>query len=221
MTRCSVSRSQCRILAIAGVLVALGGGCGSAAATEQSDAAASLVGSPALDRLSNQGKAYQSLLPGDKRVLDRMAQHGRKVRVISILATRGDRAFYRVDSECYATGPASPTTQSFTSIGCSPDFPSADQPILDFTIFGGVGGNDQSPPTTLTIQRSDGLAADGVVKVAFLDAGDQVVAETPVTDNTYRFDPVPAGDDLRLVAYSKTGERVFEQPKRAAPAATP
>ncbi|HET8652369.1 MAG TPA: hypothetical protein VFM13_07335 [Gaiellaceae bacterium] len=66
----------------------------------------------------------------------------------------------------------------------------------------------------MTVHRSEGIAADGVAKVALVDADGQVVAETPVVDNLYDFGSVPPGNAVRVVAYDATGEVVFFQPPR-------
>jgi hypothetical protein len=64
----------------------------------------------------------------------------------------------------------------------------------------------------MTVHTSQGIAADGVAKVVLVDAGGHAVAETAVLDNIYRFDPVPAGNATRVVAYSATGEVLFSVP---------
>ena len=64
----------------------------------------------------------------------------------------------------------------------------------------------------MTVHTTQGIAADGVAKVALVDADGQIVVETPVIDNIYRFDRVPAGNATKVVAYSATGEVVFSMP---------
>lgn len=139
-------------------------------------------------------------------------RHG-PVKEVLILATRGDRSFYRLNDHCYGVGPASPTNHVFGAIHCKPNFPSPDAPVVDFTVYGSTAGPDERPqPQTMTVHASDGIAADGVAKVAFADADGQVIADTSVIDNIYRFDPRPAGTALKLVAYDATGEVVFSTP---------
>jgi hypothetical protein len=65
----------------------------------------------------------------------------------------------------------------------------------------------------MTVHKSEGIAADGVAKVAFVDADGRVVAETSVLANVYSFDPAPAGNALSLVGYSATGEVVYSTPR--------
>lgn len=137
---------------------------------------------------------------------------GRALEDISLLATRGDRAYYRIGGECYAVGRAASAKFAPGAIACSPQFPTG-RPILDFTVFGSTAGPNERPqPQNRTVRTSEGIAADGVAKVAFVDPDGQVVAETPVLDNVYTFDPAPGGNALKLVAYSATGEVVFSQP---------
>jgi hypothetical protein len=138
-----------------------------------------------------------------------MREKGMATGATSVLATRGDQAYYRVSEGCYGVGPAPPSSYTLGAIRCprSPQFPSADLPILDFTTFRGVSSSDQTFPA-LTVYRSEGIAADGVAKVAWLDADGRAVAETAVADNIYQFDPVPPGESQSLVAYTASGEIV-------------
>ena len=208
------TRSRSKTLGIALAALAFAG-CGSAEPEGQS-AQQPPPDPVALNRVSNLGKPYRDTLPRDEFVLRRLAEDGREIGRILIMGRRGGRAFYRIDAECFATGPAVPTTQSFTQIGCVPQFPSAVHPILDFTVFHNPGASGERRPTRLIVYRSAGFAADGVARIAFVDEAGEVVAETPVVGNTYSFAPPPPGEDLRMVAFSATGERIFEQPKRAA-----
>jgi hypothetical protein len=198
--------------------IALATGCGSGASIEQADPSTPSNEPAPLDRVSNRGTPFSSSLgPRDEFALTRMARGvgggGISVDDISSLATRGDRSFYRLSDHCYGLGAASPTKHVFGAIHRVPKFPSPESPVLDFTVFGSSAGPDERPqPKNMTVHASEGIAADGVAKVAFLDADGQVVAETPVIDNIYRFDPAPAGSALKLVAYDATGEVVFSTP---------
>lgn len=200
------------------IAIVLATGCGFGASIEQADPSAPSTEPASLDRVSNRGTPFSSSLGRrDEFALTRMARgaggDGISVGDISILATRGDRSFYRLSDHCYGVGPAAPTKHVFGAIHCVPKFPSSEAPVLDFTVFGSSAGPDERPqPQTMTVHVSEGIAADGVVKVAFLDAGGQVVADTPVIDNVYRFDPAPAGTALKLVAYNATGNVVFSRP---------
>jgi hypothetical protein len=207
------NRGRWHVVTAASLVLALGTSCGSTAARQQE--AATPPGEPArLDRVSNPGKP-SSPLPGDNRALERMREKGMATGGTSLLATRGDRAYYRVSEGCYGVGPAPPNSYTLGAVHCprSPQFPSADLPILDLTIFGGKGSSDERP-TTLTVWRGEGIAADGVAKVAWLDADGRAVAETEVSENVYRFDPAPPGEAQSLVAYSASGEIVFSRQYR-------
>jgi hypothetical protein len=192
-------------------------GCGSAQSPEGPSAQPPPADLPGLNRVSNPGVPYHAILPRDEFVLQRLAEDGRGIGRILIMGRRGGRAFYRIDAECFATGPASPKVETFSQISCTTAFPSAVHPVLDFTIFHSPGASDERP-TKLIVSRSAGVAADGVAKVALVDEAGDVVAETAVVDNTYIFDPSPPGENLRIAAFSETGERIFEQPKRASAA---
>jgi hypothetical protein len=197
---------------VVSLLLALGTSCGSITASQE-DASTPSGEPPRLDRVSNRGK-LSSPLPGDNRALERMREKGMAAGATSVLATRGDRAYYRVSEGCYGVGPAQPSSYTLGAVHCprSPQFPSAELPILDLTTFGGKGSSDERPTTrTLTVWRSEGIAADGVAKVAWLDADGRAVAETVVAENVYQFDPVPPGEAESLVAYSATGEVVFSR----------
>lgn len=215
MTLWSAIAPRFGTLTIALAALALAG-CGSAE-TEELNGLAAQADPDTLSRVSNPGKPYATVLPGDQQVLQRLAEEGRGTSRTQIMAQRDGRVFYRLDAECFATGPALPTNQSFGTIACSPQFPSPAQPILDFTVFRGASTSVDGPPTKLRVYRSEGFAADGVGRVAFVDEAGAVVAETRVVDNTYTFEPAPLGENLRIAAFSTRGERIFEQPKRALP----
>jgi hypothetical protein len=181
-----------------------------AATTRDARSASSPPATGRLDQVSNRGKPFSSLLPQDHRVLSQM---GRAVGEISILATSGERAYYRLGNECYAAGPASPTDYTFGVIKCSAEFPTAARPVFDFTVSHSSSTDPDSAPATATLWRSEGLAADGVAKIAYVDDSGQIAAETPVVNNTYRFDTVPR-TAKRLVAYDARGAELFSQPNR-------
>lgn len=205
-------------ITVALIAVALFTGCGSGVSSEQADPGYQSNEPAPLDRVSNRGTPFSSLLPRDEQALSRMrggvgVPESISADDVSILGTRGDRSFYRLGDHCYGSGPASPTNYVFGEIRCTPAFPSRARPVLDSTVFGSTAGPDERPqPQTMTVHWSQGIAADGVAKIALVDADGQVVAETPVLDNIYRFGPVPAGNATKVVAYSATGEVLFSMP---------
>jgi hypothetical protein len=199
------------------IAIVVATGCGSGASNERADPGFSSTEPAPLDRVSNRGTPFSSVLPSDVRALTRMARSvgggGISADYISILGTRGERSFYRLSEHCYGSGFVSPTNRVFGAMSCTPKFPSRERPVLDFTVYNSSAGPDERPqPQNMTVNASEGIAADGVAKVAFLDAGGRVVADTAVIDNIFRFDPAPAGAGLILVAYDATGEVVFSTP---------
>lgn len=169
----------------------------------------------ALGRVSNAGRPYVTGLPGDERVLHQLRREGGENARIVIMGQRNGRAFYRIDAQCFATGPVLPAAQSFGAVVCSPEFPSPARPILDFTVFHGGSTTDGRPPANMKVYRSEGFAADGVASVAFVDEAGALVAETAVVGNTYSFERAPSGGNLRIAAIDRAGERIFEAPRRS------
>ncbi len=173
-------------------------------------AATSMAGgeTPSLpfDRIGTQGTAVTSLLPRDRNALGRM--HGTTGKQVNRLGTSAGRSYYRIGSNCYAAGPAGPPAEySLGQIICVNDFPSTNRPILDFTVFHG-------DPTRrdVTVWRSEGIAADGVVKVALEDAAGEIADEARVANNTYSFASIPAGKFTALVAFDADGKEIYRQP---------
>jgi hypothetical protein len=213
-------------ITVALIAVAFITGCGSGVSSEQADSGYQLNEPAPLDRVSNRGTPFSSLLPRDEQALSRMEQgqssQGIAVEDIAILGTRGDQSFYRLSDDCYGSGPASPTIHVFGLILCAPAFPSRAQPILDQTVYGSTAGptvygstagpDERPQPRAMTVYTSQGIAADGVAKIALVDANGHVVAETSVLNNIYRLERIPAGNATKVVAYNATGEVVFPTP---------
>jgi hypothetical protein len=222
-------------ITVALIAVAFITGCGSGVSSEQADSGYQLNEPAPLDRVSNRGTPFSSLLPRDEQALSRMEQgqssQGIAVEDIAILGTRGDQSFYRLSDHCYGSGPASPTIHVFGLILCAPAFPSRAQPILDQTVYGSTAGptvygstagptvygstagpDERPQPRAMTVYTSQGIAADGVAKIALVDANGHVVAETSVLNNIYRLERIPAGNATKVVAYNATGEVVFPTP---------
>jgi len=100
------------------------------------------------------------------------------------LAVKEGRAFYRLTkdsgSECFALGEVD-APDLYAAIGCPADFPSAGQPVFDFTLLRRQSFNDP------WVWKAAGFAADGVASVALVDAKGRTLATATVTDNTYAF----------------------------------
>jgi hypothetical protein len=205
-------------ITVAVIAIALFSGCGSGVSSEQADPRYQSNEPAPLDRVSNRGTPFSSLLPRDEQALSRMRGGvGVPERIsaddFSILGTRGDRSFYRLSDHCYASGPASPTNYVFGQVACVPAFPSRARPVLDQTVYGSTAGPGERPQRhTMNVHSSHGIAVDGVAKIALVDADGHVVAETRVLDNIYRFERVPAGNATKVVAYTASDEVVFSMP---------
>jgi hypothetical protein len=159
---------------------------------------------PPLDRVGARGTPVDVSSDRDRDALARMHRPG---ATVSRLAERDGRAYYRLasDADCFAVGPAKGTQGRLAQIACMPAFPSAEQPVLDFTAFAG-------PPGDLRVYRAEGFAADGVASVAFRDSAGALVSQTPVVDNAYFVDPPPSGVVTALVALDSTGDVLYTQP---------
>jgi hypothetical protein len=161
-----------------------------------------------LNQLSAAGIPVTVSLPEDLRALGRM--HRDQARA-TLLRTADDRSYYRVvggsSGDCFAVGPAVPVAFRFGQIACSERFPSAAQPILDFTFFGGR-------PAALAVGRSEGFAADGIASVALRDENRSVVAEVPVRSNSYSFPRPPSGSVAEIVALDADGNAVYSHSYR-------
>lgn len=159
---------------------------------------------PALDTVSTRGTALDaaSLLTADERALRRMTKPGaREFGAVSVLATLPDSTYYRLANaagvDCYAVGPAGPNKLRFAQIGCMPAFPSAQQPILDFT-FGHA-------------YVVAGIAADGVAKIVLKDAAGGTVDEAPVHENVYSLPPAQRPTVATLVAEDAAGNALYTE----------
>lgn len=162
-----------------------------------------------LTNLTNQGESSTPMRPRDALPLQKIGASGDET---VLLAVQGGRAYYRVKTGCYAVGPAVPTEDyAFGQIMCAPDFPSAERPILDFTVFHRRWDPQLQRSGPRTVSRSEGFAADGIERVAFFAPDGKLLAETPVINNTYRFGDLPDGEVGALRALDAGGEAVFSQ----------
>lgn len=123
----------------------------------------------------------------------------------------GGRAFYRFGSgggvDCFTVGDASSTAPRFGTIECSPDFPTVSDPLLDFSVFQWATGGPHY------VLRAEGIAADGVAKVGFLDASGDMVASTKVENNMYVFQGLPPNlAPSSLAAYDAVGIKIYSRP---------
>ncbi len=166
-------------------------------------------GGPAI---GNSGTQVAQLLPAD---LDSLRQIGSSATSAGLLGTSNERSFYKVGENCYGVGPekGSPASSPERVLGrvvCNKSFPSADMPLLDFSVLHGVQGSDGNP-TDLIVVRSEGFAADGISSVSLRDASGDIVATTAVVGNTYSFSSV-VPQAKELVAVGRDGNQVATTP---------
>ena len=154
--------------------------------------------------VSNNGQAIDpaSIAPGERRALDATGATG----AARFLGARGSTAFYRVagagSKSCFAFG-RSGAGATFTAIACPSDFPNADNPILDQS---GLQVDLATGQVHVTMLR--GVASDAVTRVGVVDAAGQLHA-TPVRNNLYLLEHVPAGADKAIVAFDASGAQIF------------
>lgn len=141
-----------------------------------------------------------------------LAQAGADDSSLSLLATRAGIRFYTgttpAGDRCLITGLASSASPHFGVLACgqaADEFPSASQPIQDYTAYMVPAGT-----TTPIVQWAAGFAADSVDHVAFVDANGSthVVA---VKDNVYASRGVGKTPVVRLEAIASNGDTLFTQ----------
>jgi hypothetical protein len=167
--------------------------CAVAASTAGAIAVHRAHGTPpsALTRFSTQGRSVKP---------SRDAARALKADSMQLLAVRDGRAFYEVDSargRCFAVGSSEAIGDPGGEIcPAGAPFPSADRPVLDFSVYEARSGADRDQ---VTIFRIEGFAADGVTAVGVLNRAQRISLRVPVLDNVYVVDPVPPGLTGRVV----------------------
>jgi hypothetical protein len=189
--------SRRRKLILVGVLVVAA----SAAATIATRTVASQKG--ALARLSNEGRhvaVQRGPIVGAVRV-----QHS------ALLAVRGGRAFYRLETAkgpCVGSGPSADIGE-IGAVEC-PDgpFPTAQRPVLDLSIYESTNHERHE----VSLFRIEGVAADGVAEIAFLRPNGRVAVTVPVRGNVFAATSVPGGPIAGLAALGTDGAEVWRSP---------
>jgi hypothetical protein len=132
---------------------------------------------------------------------------------VFLLAVRGDRAFFHVDSAthsgCFGEGPAMQVAADTYQLGlveCGGQFPSVSVPVLDQSVM------EVSRAHGFRVMRIQGFAADGVATVAATDVHGSVLAETAVADNVYKLTAYAPGQVAELVARDPSGRVVYTVP---------
>ena len=184
-------------------------------------AARTEIGAQDLSVVSSQGEAVFDLSVVDVRALGRFARSGAELTAAALVSTQQGRSYYRIDNAtgppCYGVGPATPVTYRLGQVQCAANFPSAERPLLDFTVIQQTTDNVSSA----RVVRSEGIAADGVADVAFLTDKGEIVGVTPVKGNSYSANSLPAGHVTALIARDATGAVLWTEPLAVASIAKP
>jgi hypothetical protein len=156
-----------------------------------------------LSRISNEGRLVPVRGAKFARVLG--AQQA------ALLAVRGARAYYHVDSKdgpCIASGPADvPGELGIVQCPHGP-FPSADRPVVDLSVYESTSREKRE----LSLYRAAGVAADGVATVEFVRPNGTVALTVPVSGNVFAAPSVPAGPIGGLVARDAVGKQLWRSP---------
>jgi hypothetical protein len=133
------------------------------------------------------------------------------------IAIRGKRAFFVANRAgggvCISVADVD-DPDVLGAIGCSPEFPSAKQPISDESRFRlrsiiDSEGRFRGLAGPAIIRRLEGFAADGVASVGLLMEDGSVAAVTPVEDNVYhRIDALPDEPVAGIVALDYAGNGI-------------
>ncbi len=159
-----------------------------------------------LERVSNRGRPAL-LLPEDRRVLERLASHGHEVGDTRVMGVLGSRVFYRIERDgetsCYAVGPAADTHFRLGKIVCAELFPSRQMPLLDFTTLAREHGSGLP-----IVVASEGIVADGIVKITFEDAAGKPIRGVRVEDNLFQLRERLPAHAYAIVAHDRAGNAV-------------
>ncbi len=163
---------------------------------------------PSLGTLSSSGSHVDSttITAAERATLD---QAGIAAGVRE-LAERGGVRFYLGRSQnrgavCYITGLVHGATPHFGVLTCPSDFPSEAQPILDYSPR--MQTADALMPRILWLA---GFAADGIACVGVRDSAGNV-NWTPVIDNVYASNTMPATPAAAIVAEDTNGQMVYSR----------
>jgi hypothetical protein len=129
----------------------------------------------------------------------------------SLLAVRGVRAYYHLDSKdgpCIASGPADAPGELGTVQCPHGPFPSADRPVVDLSVY----ESSSREKKELSLYRAAGVAADGVATVEFVRPNGSVALTLPVSGNVFAAVSVPPGPIAGLVARNAAGKQLWRSP---------
>ena len=157
----------------------------------------------------------------ERGALSRLSNEGRPVALVrgavwrrdgighaSLLAIRGTRALYRLESNegpCVGAGPAD-TPGKLGTVDCPRGpFPTAALPVLDLSVYEATSHDSRE----VSLYRVEGVAADGVAAVAFLRPNGTVALSVPVHANVYEASSIPPGPIASVVAYDAAGKELW------------
>jgi hypothetical protein len=156
-----------------------------------------------LARISNEGRLVSVRGAKLARLLG--------ARQASLLAVRGTRAYYHVDSKdgpCIASGPADvPGELGIVECPRGP-FPSADRPVVDLSVYESTSRAKRE----LSLYRAAGVVADGVATIEFVRPNGSVALTVPVSGNVFAAASVPPGPIAGLVARNAAGKQLWRSP---------
>jgi hypothetical protein len=183
-------------LAVVALLVAAAAGTVLATRTHASERAP-------LSRISNEGHRV---------AVERSSVWGSfGLRSASLLAVRGARAVYRLESKggpCVGAGPAQEPGNLGTVDCPRGPFPTSQRPVLDLSVYEGTSHDSHD----VSLYRAEGVAADGVVSIAFLRPNGTVALKVPVSANVYEAGATPSGPVAGLVAFDASGNELWRSP---------
>jgi hypothetical protein len=133
------------------------------------------------------------------------------LRKASLLAVRGGRAIYGLESKggpCVGAGPAQDPGKLGTVDCPRGPFPTSQRPVLDLSVYEGASHESHD----VSLYRAEGVAADGVVSIAFLRPNGTIALKVPVTANVYEAGATPGGPVAGLVAYDASGKELWRSP---------
>ena len=80
--------------------------------------------------------------------------------------------------------------------------------MLDLSVYEGASHDSHD----VSLYRAEGVAADGVVSIAFLRPNGTVALKVPVSANVYEAGATPGGPVAGLVAYDSSGKELWRSP---------
>jgi hypothetical protein len=167
------------------------------------------VRSARLAQVSNQGTPVFSLVPSQAQ--DLRASHVEPQ--VSLLGVRAGFSFYTGTSAsgqpCFLESNSTAPAPEISFVACLGQgdgvFPSANEPIVDFSAYWKTLADPQ-----LHVRWLAGFAADGVAQVGLVDGSGQLTT-TPVIGNVYASRDVPNTPITAIVALDSSGRTVWQR----------